>query len=113
MTQERAKDWAGHHQLHITDAGRQDRTIALHDTMIIGRDADNDIVLEVPTVSRQHALLLRDAAGMLLLDLESTNGTLVNGVLARPDEPVRLADGEVIQFGSAVARYVVVRATEH
>jgi pSer/pThr/pTyr-binding forkhead associated (FHA) protein len=79
--------------------------IAVADTLTIGRDAGNDIVLESITVSRFHALLLRDADGMLLADLESTNGTLLNGVLVRPDEPVRLVDGDVIHLGEVVARY--------
>ncbi len=81
------------------------------DTLTIGRDAGNDIVLESITVSRFHALLLRDADGMLLADLESTNGTLLNGVLVRPDEPVRLADGDVIQLGEVVARYAAPPAS--
>ena len=92
-------------QLSITEAGWPDRTIAVADTLTIGRDNENDIVLETATVSRYHALLLRDADGLLLIDLESTNGTLVNGVPAQPEEPVRLADGDVIRFGHVVARY--------
>jgi pSer/pThr/pTyr-binding forkhead associated (FHA) protein len=92
-------------QLSITEAGRPDRTIAVTDTVTIGRDARNDIVLAGETVSHWHAMLLCDAAGLLLIDLESTNGTVVNGVLALPDEPVRLADGDVIRFGQVVARY--------
>jgi pSer/pThr/pTyr-binding forkhead associated (FHA) protein len=92
-------------QLHITEAGQPDRTIAVADTLTIGRDNQNDIVLESITVSRCHALLLPDAAGLRLLDLESTNGTLLNGLLMLPDEPVRLADGDVIQFGQVLARY--------
>jgi pSer/pThr/pTyr-binding forkhead associated (FHA) protein len=91
--------------LYITEAGRPDRAVAVQDTATIGRDNENDIVLEAATVSRWHAVLLRDAAGLLLVDLESVNGTLVNGVLARPDEPVRLTDGDVIQLGEVVARY--------
>jgi pSer/pThr/pTyr-binding forkhead associated (FHA) protein len=80
----------------------------VHDTATIGRDNDNDIVLESMTVSRCHALLLREANELLLLDLESTNGTLVNGVVARPDAPVRLADGDSIRFGQVVARFRTV-----
>jgi pSer/pThr/pTyr-binding forkhead associated (FHA) protein len=92
--------------LAISDAGRLDRTIAVADTMMIGRDGENDMVLESITVSRYHALLLRDEAGLLLFDLESTNGTLLNGVPVRPDEPVCLADGDIIQLGEVVARYI-------
>jgi pSer/pThr/pTyr-binding forkhead associated (FHA) protein len=39
------------------------------------------------------------------IDIESTNGTLLHGILVRPDEPVRLADRDVIQLGAVVARY--------
>ena len=92
-------------QLSITEAGRPNRTIAVADTLTIGRDNENDIVLKAATVSRYHALLLRDAAGLLLVDLESTNGTVVNGELVRPDEPVRLGNGDVIQIGQVLARY--------
>jgi pSer/pThr/pTyr-binding forkhead associated (FHA) protein len=95
-------------QLDIIEINRSDRSIAVHDTATIGRDNDNDIVLESVTVSRCHALLLREADDLLLLDLESTNGTLVNGVVARPDAPVRLADGDRIRFGQVTACYRVV-----
>jgi pSer/pThr/pTyr-binding forkhead associated (FHA) protein len=92
-------------QLDITEADRSERRIAVNDMATIGRDNDNDIVLRSMTVSRCHAVLLRGADELLLLDLESTNGTLVNGVAARPDAPIRLADGDSIQFGHVVARY--------
>ena len=91
--------------LAISEAGRSGRIVAVRDTATIGRDHANDIVLESNTVSRSHAVLVRDAAGTLLLDLESANGTLVNGVPAQPDEPVRLNDGDMIQFGQVPARY--------
>jgi len=92
-------------QLDLTEANRPDRQIAVCSTATIGRDTDNDIVLESTTVSRCHALLLRDADELLLLDLESTNGTLVNGMPAQPDRLVRLADGDSIRFGQVVACY--------
>lgn len=95
-------------QLDITEADRPTRNIAVRDTATIGRDNDNDIVLESMTVSRYHALLLREAGELLLLDLKSTNGTLVNGVAAPPDEPVQLADGDSIRFGEVVTRFRAV-----
>jgi pSer/pThr/pTyr-binding forkhead associated (FHA) protein len=105
MTHEHTNNWIGRHLLYISESGRPERTIALGATMTIGRDTENDIVLDSLTVSRCHALLLRDASGVRLIDLESTNGTLVNGVPARPDEPVRLANGNIIQIGQVQARY--------
>jgi len=105
MTPERANDWAERHLLYITEAGRPERAFALSNTVTIGRDNQNDIVIESITVSRCHAVLLHDAAGVRLIDLDSTNGTLVNGVPARPDEPVRLDNGNIIQIGQVWARY--------
>jgi pSer/pThr/pTyr-binding forkhead associated (FHA) protein len=95
-------------QLKLTEADRPDRQIAVCGTATIGRAADNDIVLGSLTVSRCHAILVRDLDGLLLLDLDSANGTLVNGVAAQPDAPVRLADGDSIQFGQVVACYHTV-----
>jgi hypothetical protein len=105
MTREYTNDWSKVPQVHITEAGRPDRTVAVRGTTTIGRDSDNDIVLTAWSVSRCHAVLLRDVAGVRLLDLESTNGTLVNGLPALPDEPVQLADGDLIQLGQVALRY--------
>jgi pSer/pThr/pTyr-binding forkhead associated (FHA) protein len=92
-------------QLYITEAGRPDRTVAVHGTTTIGRDDDNDIVLAAFTVSRYHAVLLGNVAGVQLIDLESTNGTLVNGVPIPPDQPLCLNDGDLIQLGQVLVRY--------
>jgi pSer/pThr/pTyr-binding forkhead associated (FHA) protein len=53
-------------QLYISEAGHLDRCIALRDTTTIGRDNENDIVLESITVSRCHAMLFYDGAETLL-----------------------------------------------
>jgi hypothetical protein len=45
----------------------------------IGRDTTNDIVIEHRLASRRHARFERDAAGFYVRDLDSTNGTFVNG----------------------------------
>jgi pSer/pThr/pTyr-binding forkhead associated (FHA) protein len=99
-------------QLYIIEAGLLDRTIAVRGTATIGRDNQNDIAVQSITVSRWHAILFHDATGPLLADLESTNGTLVNGVFIQPDEPVRLADGDIIRFGQVVARYIALSMGE-
>jgi len=63
---------------------------------IIGRQEDSDIVLDNRQISRQHARIVRDRDGYVLMDLHSKNGTFVNG------EPLtaecRLTDGDEIQF---------------
>jgi pSer/pThr/pTyr-binding forkhead associated (FHA) protein len=47
--------------------------------LTIGRENTNDIVIDHPLASRRHARLERDENGYLVRDLESTNGTYVDG----------------------------------
>ncbi len=53
-------------------------------------------------VSRQHASIGRDGNSHYLLDMESTNGTWLNGEKAVPGKKLPLKDGDLIQFGVAV-----------
>jgi len=56
------------------------------------------------TVSRRHAALERTPGGWLLSDLESTNGTRVNGWRVRGKVAVRA--GDLISFGTLEAVFV-------
>jgi pSer/pThr/pTyr-binding forkhead associated (FHA) protein len=67
---------------------------------MIGRAPSNQIVIDHPTVSAQHAVLLRVGDSFWLKDLNSTNGTQINGVLVTD---AKLKDGDKIRFGSALA----------
>ena len=51
-------------------------------------------------VSRQHAVLLPTEDGLYLIDLDSTNGTWVNGLYLQPGHKHRLSTGDVIEFGT-------------
>ena len=53
-------------------------------------------------VSRQHATIGRDGRKYYILDLESTNGTRVNGVTALPGRKVDLKSGDAVDFGLQV-----------
>jgi len=64
----------------------------------IGRAMDNDIRLTVPLASRHHCRLEADDSGVWVVDLESANGTQVNG--KRVDR-VRLSPGDVLGVGGA------------
>ncbi len=70
-----------------------------HPVMTIGRRPDQDIVLNDPTVSGAHARVERTAEGVSIADLESTNGTLVNGHPVRSGQ-VALHPGDRIQIGT-------------
>jgi pSer/pThr/pTyr-binding forkhead associated (FHA) protein len=68
----------------------------------IGRSITADIELEDITVSRRHALIVREGSETLLLDDGSRNGTWLNG--ARVSRAV-LHDGDTIVLGTAELRY--------
>lgn len=67
--------------------------------LTIGSGSENDIVLTEPTVSRRHALLRRRFSRYRLIDLESTNGTFVNGRRLR--KPAVIVRGDELRFGGA------------
>ena len=51
----------------------QPNTITLRDKIRIGREPDNDVCIDSPTISRHHALVTRETAGYLIMDLGSSN----------------------------------------
>ena len=86
-------------QIYGADLGRR---FIITEDFTIGRDERNHLVLLDENVSRFHAQLsVRDA--IYLVDKESTNGTWVN------DEEVeihRLKNGDIIQIGSSIFKYI-------
>jgi predicted component of type VI protein secretion system len=70
------------------------------DEMFIGREANNDITINDPEVSRKHARLYVQGGNMILEDLGSTNGTSVNG--QRLTGPYVLRAGEIITLGEKI-----------
>src|SRR5215213_1758242 len=63
----------------------------------IGRSDVNDIVIADSSVSRNHAIIQRQADGYYLIDMGSRNGCFVNG--SRVSIPIVLEDGDVLLFG--------------
>jgi hypothetical protein len=68
----------------------------------VGRAKDCDIPIDDSSVSRRHAELRLDGDAVWLIDLDSTNGTEVNG---RPIERVRLEHGDRVVLGQTEARF--------
>lgn len=66
----------------------------------IGRDLDNDIVINDAEVSRHHAIISLQMEAFVIEDKGSTNGTSVNG--HRITTPYTLHSGDVITFGEHV-----------
>ena len=68
----------------------------------LGRDASNLIQIHDTEVSRHHAELRRSDDDFILADLDSSNGTFVNGQRVRSH---RLASGDQIQIGATLMLY--------
>jgi serine phosphatase RsbU (regulator of sigma subunit)/pSer/pThr/pTyr-binding forkhead associated (FHA) protein len=83
---------------HHTPAGASVRFEIKGRSARIGRSSDNDVVLDGPSVSRFHAEIVSSPEGDLLADLNSRNGTFLNGRVVR--EPVRLRAGDRIGIGA-------------
>ncbi len=70
------------------------------DSLILGRDPSSNIVIDASGVSRQHARITRYGGQIVIEDLQSANGTFVNGI--RLAESHTLAHGDVISLGGVV-----------
>ena len=87
-----------------------DRFVLTHWENIIGRSKSSDVVINVPTVSRNHAVLTRyDDGSWTITDAGSKSGTLVNG------EPVQIhamRDGDVINVGGVNMKLIPITAEQ-
>jgi hypothetical protein len=70
--------------------------------LTLGRARECDIVVDDPSVSRRHAELRRQPGGFTIVDLNSTNGTQVNG---KKVEQADVADGDRIMLGQTELRF--------
>ncbi len=71
---------------------------------VIGRDRDTQIALKDPLVSRQHAAILFQDGRFLLKDLDSTNGTQINGASIKEAD---LRHGDTFRVGDTVLQFII------
>jgi len=69
----------------------------------IGSDESNSLVLEDPHISRFHCEIRQTPEGFIIKDLDSTNGTLVEGLAIK--EAV-LRSGAILSLGKTRLRFV-------
>ena len=73
-----------------------DKLLVDKDIVSVGRARDNDVVVENLSVSRNHARIRRQGGKYILTDLNSANGTFVNGVKVTKTE---IVDNDIIAIG--------------
>ena len=96
-------------RLEIMNGGFEGMTYDLTmEEVVIGRNPTTDITLLDEGISREHALILFDdeAPGYVIEDLQSTNGTKVNGKRVRS---ACLAEGDEIQIGETLFRFALIK----
>lgn len=65
----------------------------------VGRDSPAEVLLPIPTVSAVHAELEVEGGKLTVTDLESTNGTFIDGTELKPSSPTPVALGAEVIFG--------------
>jgi FHA domain-containing protein/uncharacterized protein DUF1707 len=89
----RLRSWLGRRSLGLPSAPE-----LLHARLVIGRSSGCQLVLSDDTVSRRHAELFVEEGRWLLRDLDSSNGTWVNG---RRIVEAEVRPGDVVHLGGA------------
>ncbi|KYG02279.1 hypothetical protein BE20_51200 [Sorangium cellulosum] len=79
------------------DEGKQTGLPLAHEEYALGRGESNSIRLTDRNVSRRHATLVKNGQGWIIRDLESYNGTFVNGGRVTGEQHLR--HGDLVQLG--------------
>ncbi len=87
------------YRLQLNEPGKLPRVLAIEHEVEMGRDCDG-IVVEDGTASRRHARLQPTDVGLVVTDLDSSNGTWVDGEVLT--EPKVVQAGARIQIGETV-----------
>lgn len=87
-----------------TPASREVRFLLAEGESTIGRAVECAVALPDPAVSLRHAIIVRSGASLLVRDLGSTNGTLLN---EKAVAEAALRDGDVIRVGRCSLRVAI------
>lgn len=83
--------------LQIDSGKMQGQTVSVARETTIGRAEDNDIVIDDPTVSGHHCKIVVEDSRFTIVDLDSTNGTNVNGSKV---SKMMITSGTALQLGA-------------
>lgn len=105
------KTLTGHAQLTLELNGKKQQVVTIGDQDEITLGRVDRFTSRLPSinltsvgawengVSRQHASIRRSGNNLFVIDLDSTNGTFINGTRLSPYKPSMVHDGDVIRFG--------------
>ena len=96
--------------LQVVRPGQAAEVVEIRDGAILGRGRDCDVVFDDATVSKSHARLRLEGGVASIEDLDSTNGTLLNG--ARVVGTAALHRGDRIGLGTNQIVYLGAPSTD-
>ena len=70
----------------------------------IGRDGNNDIIIDKPTISRAHAIITFNGSGFEIQNVSKTNKTIVNGQFI---DKIALKANDIIGIGEVVINFYI------
>lgn len=70
----------------------------------LGRNHDNDVVIDDSSVSRHHATIIQTASGISIIDNGSSNGTFINGKRITQEESLHKND--ILKLGTALVPWM-------
>ena len=80
---------------------------------VIGRATSSDVFMDFPTVSRNHAALIRDEKGnWRIYDIESKTGVVVNGKKIESEDGIPVKSGDNIELGGITLRFTSADNTD-
>lgn len=71
----------------------------------IGRNKTNDYYLSLPSISKEHAVIIQEEEGFYIKDLHSSNATFVNGKKLKPMKHIRLHDQDQVAFADVIFEF--------
>ncbi|MCA9627136.1 MAG: sigma 54-interacting transcriptional regulator, partial [Myxococcales bacterium] len=86
----------------LWDSGSLTRPLSQGDDLVIGRSRSAADSVDHKSVSREHARVRLAGGGVEIVDLGSSNGTRVSGASIRPNQPMQVPLGALVQLGSVV-----------
>ncbi len=92
----------------IVESGGERRELKVTGPVTIGRSPTATLQIDANTLSREHTQVFLQGGRLFVRDLESKNGTYLNGDLIRGAEPLK--HGDRIRIGPAVVVTVVMEA---
>src|SRR6187551_3017124 len=89
--------------LDITSAEGQRQVPIGDQPLTIGRHSSNLVQITDQRASRYHCVIEKAGEGLVIRDLDSSNGTKLNGRIIKQS---RIGDGDVVQIGATLLKVV-------